>query len=78
VTCVPACKINPELSIYNFPNGISGESKEVRKKWINLIACCKDFLPTAGHKVRSSHFPGGRKTYANQLAYVNDPQRIID
>ena len=71
--CVPGCftnnKRNPELSFYNFPNGKSKESVERRKKWINLISR-KDFSPTTGHRVCSLHFPGGRKTYMNQLPTI--------
>ena len=42
-TCfVPGCfsnnKKNPELSLYNYPNGKSPESQELRKKWIHLIS----------------------------------------
>lgn len=68
--CVPGCfnnnKKNPELSFYNFPNGKSPESQELRKKWIHLISR-KNFTPTLGHRVCSQHFPGGRKTYMNCL-----------
>lgn len=71
--CVPGCsnnhKRNPELSFYNFPNGKSQESKELRKKWINLIPR-KDFSPTMGHRVCSEHFPGGKKTYMNRLPTI--------
>ena len=71
--CVPGCssnnKRNPELSFYNFPNGKSKESIELRKRWINLISR-KDFSPTIGHRVCSLHFPGGRKTYMNQLPTI--------
>jgi hypothetical protein len=50
----------PKPSFYNFPSGKSVESKECRKKWINVIAC-KDFVPTTGHRVCSLHFRGWRK-----------------
>ena len=77
--CVPGCfsnnKKNPELSFYNFPNGKSPESQELRKKWIHLISR-KNFTPTLGHRVCSQHFLGGRKTYMNCLpiivTYVNN------
>ena len=39
--CVPGCSSNkrdPELSFYNFPNGKSKESIELRKRWINLTS----------------------------------------
>ena len=71
--CVPGCssnnKRNPELSFYNFPNGKSKESIELRNRWINLISR-KDFSPTIGHRVCSLHFPGGRKTYMNLLPTI--------
>ncbi len=71
--CVPGCSSNnkksPELSFYNFPNGKSKESIELRKRWINLISR-KDFSPTIGHRVCSLHFPGGRKTYMNRLPTI--------
>jgi hypothetical protein len=62
-------KRNPELSFYSIPSGKSEESKELRKRWINLISR-KDFSPTIGHRVCSLHFPGGRKTYFNQLPTI--------
>ena len=71
--CVPDCssnhKRNPELSFYSIPSGKSEESKELRKRWINLISR-RDFSPTIGHRVCSLHFPGGRKTYLNQLPTI--------
>ena len=71
--CVPGCSSNnnrnPELSFYNFPNGKSKESIELRKRWINLISR-KDFSPTIGDRVCSLHFPGGRKTYTNLLPTI--------
>ncbi|CAB4018653.1 THAP domain-containing 11, partial [Paramuricea clavata] len=71
--CVPDCssnhKRNPELSFYSIPSGKSKESKELRKRWINLISH-RDFSPTIGHRVCSLHFPGGCKTYLNQLPMI--------
>ena len=68
--CVPGCfsnnKKNPELFSYNFPNCNSQESRDLQKKWINLISR-KDFSPMSGHRVCSSHFPGGKKSYMNKL-----------
>ena len=68
--CVPGCfsnnKKNPELFLYNFPNCNSEESRDLQKKWINLISR-KDFSPTSGHRVCSLHFPGGKKSYMNKL-----------
>ena len=52
---------NSPLSSSNMESsGKSVESKELRKKWINVIAC-KDFLPTTGHRVCYLHFRGWRK-----------------
>ncbi|XP_028418362.1 uncharacterized protein LOC114543675 [Dendronephthya gigantea] len=51
------------------PSGKSEESKELRKKWINLISR-RDFSPTIGHRICSLHFPGGRKTYLNNLPTI--------
>ena len=71
--CVPGCsnnnERNPELSFYSIPSGKSKESKELRKRWLNLISR-RDFSPTIGHKVCSLHFPGKRKTYLNQLPTI--------
>ena len=68
--CVPGCfsnnKKNPELFFYNFLNCNSQESIDLQKKWINLISR-KDFSPMSGHRVCSSHFPGGKKSYMNKL-----------
>jgi hypothetical protein len=62
--CVSDCssnhKMNPELSFYSIPSGKSEESKELRKRWINLISR-KDFSPTIGHRVCSLHFQGDVK-----------------
>ena len=60
---------NPELSFYSIPSGKSKESKELRKRWLNLISR-RDFSPTIGHRVCSLHFPGKRKTYLNQLPTI--------
>ena len=74
--CVPGCftnsKRNLELSFYNFPNGKNAQSKDLRKKWIDLIGR-KDFSLTKGHRVCSLRFSGGRKTYMNKLPYLNVP-----
>ena len=71
--CVPGCfnnnKQSPELSFYNFPNGKSKESVELRKKWIRLISRV-NFTPTIGHRVCSEHFSGGKKTYTNNLPTI--------
>ena len=71
--CVPGCasnnKRNPELSFYNFPNGKSQESKNLRKAWIHLVSR-KNFSPTSGHRVCSKHFPGGKKHYMNRLPTI--------
>lgn len=71
--CVPGCssnhKRNPELSFYSIPSGKSEESKELRKRWINLISR-RDFSPTIGHRICSLSFPGGPKTYLNNLPTI--------
>ena len=70
--CVPGCasnnKRNPELSFYNFPNGKSQESKNLRKAWLHLVSR-KNFSPTSGHRVCSKHFPGGKKTLHESPTY---------
>ena len=74
--CVPGCftnsKRNPEFSFYNFPSGKSEKSKELRQKWIGLIAR-ESFSSTKGHRMCSLHFPGRGKTYMNRLQYLNVP-----
>ena len=71
--CVPDCssnhKMNPDLSFYSIPSGKSEESKELRKRWINLISHT-DLSPTIGHRVCLLRFPGGRKTYLNQVLTI--------
>ena len=71
--CVPGCfnnnKKNSELSSYSFQNGKSVELRGLRKRWRNLISH-KDFSPTNGHIVCSTHFPGGHKTYMNKLPTI--------
>ena len=71
--CVPGCasnnKNNPELSFYNFPNGKSQKSKNLRKAWIHLVSR-KNFSPTSGHRVCSKQIPGGKKHYMNRLPTI--------
>ena len=56
--CVPGCarnnKRNPELSFYNFPNGKSQESKNLRKACIHLVF--REGFSPSGHGVCSKHF----------------------
>ena len=65
--CVPHCftnsKRNKELSFYVIPN------KTLRKAWLSKISR-KDFIPTKSHRVCSSHFEGGKKTYTNNVATI--------
>jgi hypothetical protein len=73
-TCsIPGCfnnnKRSPELSFYNFANGKSKESVELRKEWISLISRV-NFTPTTGHRICSEHFSGGKKTYTNNLPTI--------
>ena len=71
--CVPRCfnnsKRDKHLKFYQFPSGTRAEKVELRKKWISLISR-KDFTPTEGHRVCSEHFPGGQKTYMNNLPII--------
>ena len=71
--CVPNCfnnsKRNRNISFYAFPNGKSKEKQLLKKRWIHFISR-KDFKPTAGHRVCSEHFPGGKKTYMNNVPTV--------
>ncbi|MCP4923277.1 MAG: THAP domain-containing protein, partial [bacterium] len=71
--CVPNCfsnsKKNKNLSFYAFPNGKSKEKQLLRKRWTHFISR-KDFKPTIGHRVCSEHFPGGKKTYMNNVPTV--------
>ncbi|KAL4613661.1 THAP domain-containing protein 11 [Arapaima gigas] len=67
--CVPGCYNNShrdrELRFYTFPKDTAQ-----REIWLKNISragvsgCFSTFQPTTGHRVCSSHFPGGRKTYS--------------
>ena len=65
--CVPHCfnnsKRNKELSFYVIP-----KDKTLRKVWLSKISR-KDFIPTKSHRVCSSHFEGGKKTYTNNVFF---------
>ena len=71
--CVPNCfndsKRNRNISIYAFPNGKSKEKQLLKKRWIHFISR-NDFKPMVGHRVCSEHFPGGKKTYMNNVPTV--------
>ena len=67
------CSSLLHLSFHQFPSGSKSEKVELRKKWISLISR-KDFTPTEGHRVCSEHFPGGKKTYLNNLP-LNVPKK---
>ena len=75
--CFPGCfnnhKKDPDLSFHSFPSGKSLEKQELRQKWIDIVNTAmgrKDFKPSSGHRVCSAHFPGGQKTYMNDLLNV--------
>ncbi|XP_029112987.1 THAP domain-containing protein 11 [Scleropages formosus] len=67
--CVPGCYNNShrdrDLRFYTFPKDTAQ-----REIWLKNISragvsgCFSTFQPTTGHRVCSSHFPGGRKTYS--------------
>lgn len=71
--CVPGCynnnKKNKDLHFYRFPQGKSQEKQQLRKKWIHLISR-KYFTPGPHHRVCSAHFPGGLKTYDNNIPTI--------
>ncbi len=54
---------------YTFSSGAGPEKIELRKRWNSLIGR-KDFTPTKGQRVCSEHFPGGQKTYMNNLPII--------
>ena len=66
--CVPGCynnsKRNKELSFYRIP-----KDELQRKIWLHKISR-KNFVPTDGHRVCSSHFTGGRKTYLHNVPTI--------
>ena len=67
--CVPGCfnnskKHKGQFSFYKFP-----ADKKLRKKWLINISR-KDFSPKLGHRVCSSHFEGGTKTFLNNVPTV--------
>ena len=69
--CVPYCfsnsKKDKHLSFYSFPDGKSKEKQLLRKKWLQMVSR-KDFVPTnGGYRVCLKHFPGGKKTYINNV-----------
>ncbi|XP_023673894.1 THAP domain-containing protein 11 [Paramormyrops kingsleyae] len=67
--CVPGCYNNShrdrELRFYTFPKDTAQ-----REIWLKNISragvsgCFSTFQPTTGHRVCSTHFAGGRKTYS--------------
>ena len=69
--CVPYCFSNSKrvkhFSFYSFPDGKSKEKQLLLKKWLHMVSR-KDFVSTnGGHRVCSKHFPGGKKTYMNNV-----------
>ena len=65
--CFSNSKKDKHLSFYSFPDGKSKGKQLLRKKWLHMVSR-KDFAPTnGGHRVCSKHFPGGKKTYMNNV-----------
>ncbi|KXJ07684.1 uncharacterized protein LOC110250208 [Exaiptasia diaphana] len=71
--CVPTCKNstkrNSNLSFHKFP-----KAKKLRSEWVHLIGR-KDFVPNEHHRVCSEHFPGGKKSYINNVPTVT-PKKL--
>lgn len=67
--CVPLCtnstKRNPQLSFHKFP-----KEKKLRQSWVHWIGR-KEFYPNEYHRVCSEHFPGGKKTYENNIPSIS-------
>ena len=66
--CVPYCfnnsKKNKSLSFYRIP-----KEKNLRRIWLHKISR-ENFKPTDGHRVCSSHFLDGKKTYMNNVPLI--------
>ncbi len=67
--CVPNCNNNsrrkPELSYHRMP-----KEPKLRKTWIKLLKTKGLCNPDANHYVCSAHFPGGKKTYTNNIPTI--------
>ena len=78
--CIPQFennnKKNPEMSFHKIP-----KNPEMRKKWIRLLKRKGIRDPGPSHRVCSSHFVGGTKTYSNNIptifgAVTSKPRKI--
>jgi hypothetical protein len=71
--CVPECGNNTRksknISFHKFP-----KDQKLRNKWIHWIGR-KHFTPNEQHRVCSDHFPGGTKTYLNNVPTIT-PKRL--
>ncbi|XP_044516513.1 THAP domain-containing protein 11 [Gracilinanus agilis] len=73
--CVPGCYNNSHrdkaLHFYTFP-----KDAELRRLWLKNVSragvsgCFSTFQPTAGHRLCSVHFQGGRKTYTVRVPTI--------
>ena len=63
--CVPgrknSTKRNRNISFHKFP-----KNQKLRKEWIHWIGR-QNFSPNEHHRVCSEHFPGGKKSYLNNV-----------
>lgn len=71
--CVTFCKNNTKrntnLSFHKFP-----KDKTLRNTWIHWVGR-HNFIPKDHHRVCSEHFPGGKKTYLNNVPTIT-PKKI--
>ena len=67
--CVPQCKNNsrrnPELSFHKIP-----KDRTLKKKWVKLLKTKGLCNLGSNHKVCSADFPGGKKTYKNNIPTI--------
>ena len=63
VGCVNNTNRNHELSFHKFP-----KEKRLSETWIHW-AGMKDFQPSEHDRICGAHFPGGKKTYMNNIPY---------
>ena len=74
--CVPHCKSNsrknPELSFHRIP-----KDETLKKKWIKLLKTKGLCNPNPFNVVCSAHFPGGKKTYENNIPSLLETNKSI-
>ena len=74
--CVPQCgnnsRKNPLLSFHKIP-----KDESLRKKWTKLLKTKGLCNPTNNHLVCSAHFPGGKKTYDNNMPTIFDTTKPL-